>query len=315
MPSHSSSVYGPRAGSFVKCQLHCLNCFVHISHVLSLTLIYICNDQLWSFATAEYFDYDAFRAGVSRLNLRQIRAFKVGIFDINSLNGATVQTSLIAFLSFNLQPQEMSNTVWALATAGFAPEHIRAFDTTLVPSSQRPTKEMIMEDPITECFAAVACEAMRRPHEFKDQELKDVLWSFSKVRKASFPRAHETIPNNKIVPCCRHPKAGVRHPALFQKIAKHLVGSNGRGFSTFSSQGLGNTLWSFAKQAQLSLDVIDTLGDNVKLVSTGRLAVYETSCLDNGEHVIKRLFVEAAEAGMGLGLGRFTNQDLSNTGE
>ena len=32
---------------------------------------------LWSFATAEYFDRDAFRAGVSRLNLRQIRAFKV----------------------------------------------------------------------------------------------------------------------------------------------------------------------------------------------------------------------------------------------
>ena len=32
---------------------------------------------LWSFATAEYFDYDAFRAGVSRLNFKHIRAFKV----------------------------------------------------------------------------------------------------------------------------------------------------------------------------------------------------------------------------------------------
>ena len=77
----------------------------------------------------------------------------------------------------------MSNTVWALATAGFAPEHTRAFDTTLVPKSQRPTKEMITNDPITECFAAVASEAMRRSYEFKDQELKDVLWSFSKVRQ------------------------------------------------------------------------------------------------------------------------------------
>ena len=76
----------------------------------------------------------------------------------------------------------MSNTVWALATAGFAPAFIRAFDTTLVPSSQRPTNDEINGDPITGCFAAVASEAMRRPAEFKDQELKDVLWSFSKVR-------------------------------------------------------------------------------------------------------------------------------------
>ena len=90
------------------------------------------------------------------------------------------------------------------------------------------------------------------------------------------------------------------------------MGKNGRGFATFSSQGLGNTLWSFAKQAQLSLEVIETLGDSVKLVSSGRLAVYETSCLDNGEAVVKRLFVKAAEAGLSLGLNRFSNQDLSN---
>ena len=85
--------------------------------------------------------------------------------------------------------------MWALATAGFAPEHIRAFDSTLVPTSHRPTKDMISQDPITECFAAVAGEAMRRPYDFKDQELKDVLWSFS--------------------------KAGVRHPSLFEKIISH----------------------------------------------------------------------------------------------
>lgn len=77
----------------------------------------------------------------------------------------------------------MSNTVWALATAGFGPRHVHAFDTSLVPTSQRPTRAMIGEDPLTECFAAVASETMRRPHEFKDQELKDVLWSFSKVRR------------------------------------------------------------------------------------------------------------------------------------
>lgn len=71
-----------------------------------------------------------------------------------------------------------------------------------------------------------------------------------------------------------------------------------RGFSTFSSQGLGNTLWSFAKQAQLSQEVIESLGDIAKVGSTGRLAVYETSCLDIGEELIKRLFASAAESGM-----------------
>jgi len=232
---------------------------------------------LWSFATAEYFDYDTFCAGASRLNFQHIRSFK---------------------------PQEMSNTLWALATAGFSPAHIRAFDTTLVPASQRPSMSDVTSDPITECFAAVAAEAMRRPHEFKDQELKDVIWSFS--------------------------KSGVRHPALFKKVAEHLVGnkesdaktkqdaisSGTRGFFSFSSQGLGNTLWSFAKQAQLSQDVIEDLGDSVKVGSTGRLAVYETSCLDIGEDLVKRVFARAAESGMDKnlgGLGRFKNQDISNT--
>ena len=32
---------------------------------------------LWSFATAEFYDQDAFRAGAARLNFRQIRSFKV----------------------------------------------------------------------------------------------------------------------------------------------------------------------------------------------------------------------------------------------
>lgn len=80
----------------------------------------------------------------------------------------------------------MSNTVWALATAGFAPKYLRAFDTTLVPANKRPRRDMITQDSITQCFAAVASETMRRPHEFKDQELKDVLWSFSKVSMISW---------------------------------------------------------------------------------------------------------------------------------
>lgn len=72
--------------------------------------------------------------------------------------------------------------MWSLATAGFAPEHKHVFDTTLVPENLRPSMSDIKNDPITECYASVAGELMRRTHEFKDQEVKDVLWAFSKVR-------------------------------------------------------------------------------------------------------------------------------------
>ena len=36
---------------------------------------------LWSFATAEFYDQDAFRAGAARLNFRQIRSFKVSLYE------------------------------------------------------------------------------------------------------------------------------------------------------------------------------------------------------------------------------------------
>jgi len=103
----------------------------------------------------EYFNEDVYRAAASELPLRDARSFK---------------------------PQEMSNTVWALATAGAVPKYLSAFDTTLVPANKRVTMSEIVDDPITECFAAVSTELIRRPMEFKDQEIKDVLWSLSKVR-------------------------------------------------------------------------------------------------------------------------------------
>lgn len=75
----------------------------------------------------------------------------------------------------------------------------------------------------------------------------------------------------------------------------------------FSPQGLGNLAWAYARQAQLGGAVNDsTIG------STGRLAVYETSCLDIGEKLIQRLFKNVAETSI-QNLNRFKPQDLSNT--
>jgi len=216
---------------------------------------------LWSFASMEYFEEDVYRAASSRLSLRQCRSFK---------------------------PQELSNTVWALATAGVYPKDLNVFDTTLVSSSKRMTLSEITKDPVTECFAAATTELIRRPAEFKEQEIKDLLWSLS--------------------------KAGVRHPAVFKNVAKHLVGNDsghtGRGMDSFSSQGLGNLAWSYAKQAQLATEVSDGM-----IESTGRLAVYETSWRDVGEPLIKRLFSKIAERAMDSnnGLSTYKPQDISNT--
>jgi len=138
-------------------------------------------------------------------------------------------------------------------------------------------------DIVTSCFAAVANEAARRPHEFKGQELKDVLWSFS--------------------------KSGSRHPILFKAVASHLAGmggdgGGGRGFGDFASQGIGNIAWAYAKQAQL----VDAGSKN-----TGRLATYESSWSDVGGNLISRLFKTLGDDSIKRGLSIFKPQDLSNT--
>ena len=109
---------------------------------------------LWAFATLEYFEEDIYREILSKVNVNAARDY---------------------------QPRELSNLCWACATAGVEVKHPDAFDTTLVPNVLRPLDWR--EDPVTVCFAVAANELMRRPHEFKSQEIKDVLWSFSKVRE------------------------------------------------------------------------------------------------------------------------------------
>ena len=103
----------------------------------------------------EYFDEAVFKAAASELAMHKSHLFK---------------------------PQELSNTVWALATAGAVPQYLQAFDSTTVKNSNRISKQEIMSDPITTCFAVATTELIRRPYQFKEQEIKDILWSLSKVR-------------------------------------------------------------------------------------------------------------------------------------
>lgn len=217
---------------------------------------------LWALATLEFFDEQIYRGIATRLAFSRAHLYK---------------------------PQELSNSIWALATAEIAVgSDIDVFDITMVPASQRPTKP---QDPLTMCFGIAAQVLMQRPHQFKSQEIKDVLWSFSKV--------------------------GIRHPALFKSVAEHLVGSedgvtDARSLDEFSPQGLGNTAWAYARQAQLSENVIDRLNLNG---GNGRLVVYKTIYFDIGEELLQKLFGSIAETNLRVHdeLRKGKPQDISNT--
>ncbi len=258
-------------GDFVKSQPHLQLVLDGIGQQLSNERRFITSQDigttLWSLATLEVVNKSLYRTLAARLEPSKVHTYK---------------------------PQELSNTVWALATAEIqvGPER-DAFDTSLVPEDLRP----MIRDPAVLTFAMAAKELMRRPHEFKTQEIKDVLWSFAKI--------------------------GIRHPQLFKFVAQHIVGGEDegdpnfipRGFGDFSAQGLGNMALSYARHAQLAADVGDRLKASSALAaSNGRLAVYTTSYLDVGETLLHRLFNELADAYLrNQMMQRCKPQDLANS--
>mmetsp|Transcript_19298 Transcript_19298/g.28551 ORF Transcript_19298/g.28551 Transcript_19298/m.28551 type:complete len:1098 (+) Transcript_19298:85-3378(+) len=220
---------------------------------------------LWSFATTEFFDPVAFSKVLSRLQMDAVQFWN---------------------------PQEISNIVWSIGTAGIQPRYSKAFDSTLVLQKDRHSFEEISRDPISLAFAAAAKEVLRRPDEFKSQEIKDSLWGFS--------------------------KAGVRHPMLFKHVAEYLVGSAmnevppsklhiGVGLEDFSSQEIANLCWAYAKQGSLA-------SDNSEAVK-GRMGIYCSSATDFGETLLKRLMNCAVEADLANydDLSRLSTNDMSNT--
>ncbi len=236
---------------------------------------------LWSFSLVEYFDKDAYRLIASRVNVDDAQ---------------------------NYSPTELANSVYALASAEVDAMYPDSFDTAVVAESLRPSNWK--DDPVTVCFAIAAKELTRRPHEYKSQEIKDVLWSFSKVIATLYLLViNMAISNVSLmvdVVCLWHlPQAGVRHPDLFKAVAEYLVGKEsdavpdgqihcGRGLDDFTPQGIGNLVWSYAKQAQLAVETVNRV-EGLSSLSSGRLFVFTTICLDIGESLVKRLFNCCAE--------------------
>jgi hypothetical protein len=202
--------------------------------------------SLWSMATIGYANKDVYRSIASR------------IAEIGEAGS---------------KPQEYSNTLWALATADVIPKYVHAFDDTLLPDSVRPPMKEAMSDAVTACFAAGASEVIRRPEEFKPQEIKDVLWSFCRL--------------------------GIRHPTLFQAAAEHLVGKGedpkmgGRGLNAFNGQSISNLAYAYAKHSQIGSEVLELFGQVCRLpAAAGRLGCLTVSLLDVGEGLLRKLFME-----------------------
>ena len=162
---------------------------------------------------------------------------------------------------------------------------------------------------ITECFTAAALETIKRPDAFKEQELKDVLWSFSKVNfmRYVFFYSFLMIPIRRLTNFLICIQSGLRHPELFKSVAQHVLGektTKDSRLKDFSPQGIGNFVWSYARQAQLSNEPSssgknsESSQQNVSSNSSGRLAIYETICLDLGEDFVNRLFASIAECSL-----------------
>lgn len=225
--------------------------------------------SLWSMATLEYVNEDLYRSIVARFTDIGVDQFK---------------------------PQEVSNTLWALATAGVAPKYISIFDDQLLSSKVLPSMEEAMSDPVTAIFGAGAAELSRRPNEFKTQEIKDLIWAFARV--------------------------GMRHPKLFRMVAEHLVGKGdhpevtGRGLNEFNTQGIANLAYSYARHTQLGGETMDKYKHSCRIPFTGgKLAYFTIVYLDVGEGLLRKLFAEIARADMEVhdNLNRCTAQDISNT--
>jgi hypothetical protein len=124
------------------------------------------------------------------------------------LNDESLHRSIAARLTLDTahqhEPQELSNFVWALATAEVTVEAIDSFNTSLISGLHYPG--LHRKDPVAMSFEFVAQQLMRRPQEFKSQDISNVLWSCSKV--------------------------GIWHPIMFRFVAEHVARQQRREVST-----------------------------------------------------------------------------------
>lgn len=252
---------------------------------------------LWAFATLEFFDDSIYRQIVKRTNWGRASYTKPQELSNGEYsNRHPIVTGLETLIFF------VRLVLWALATADITPKYLDSFDTLLRKSARTPP-HVAERDPVTYIVAIASQELMRRPQDFKPQEIKDSLWSLSRVcSEESVWRTSVT----KFAVCAYISfvvmQLGIRYPPLFKAVALHLVGPaddakiTGRGLEGFSPQSIGNLAWAYARQAQLASNMSIRRKDDMLIAAmTGRLAQYSISFVDLGESLLQKLFYAIAE--------------------
>ena len=135
------------------------------------------------------------------------------------------------------KPQDLSNTVWAYASAGV--HHSKLFE--------KIANHVIRLDVL---------------YGFKPQNLSNTVWAYAKAG-INHPKMFEKIANHIVQSdildrfnpqdfsntVWAYATAGVDYPALFEKVANHIVESD--SLKQFKQQELSNTVWAFTT-AQVS---------------------------------------------------------------
>jgi len=154
-------------------------------------------------------------------------------------------------------PQELSNTAWAFATAGHAAPAL---------------------------LDAIAAEAAGRVHEFNEQGLANTAWAFATAGHAApalldaiaaeaAGRVHEFNPQELTNTAWAFATAGHAAPALLDAIAAEAA----ERVRDFTPQALSNTAWAFATAGHAA----PTLLDAMAVEAAGRVDEFNPQDLAN----------------------------------
>jgi hypothetical protein len=232
------------------------------------------------------------------------------------------------------EPQNLSNTVWAFATAGHAAPDL--FDAIGAASMlcMREFKPQISStrygrSPLPVTWRRTS--STRSPHatralalldEFNPQELSNTVWMFVKagheapalfdvIATRALPLSEQFNPQELSKTMWAFAKAGHEAPALFDAIATRALPL----LEQFNPQDLSKTVWAFATAGRAAPALFDTIATWAPAL----LEQFNPQDLSNtvwafatADHEAPALFSAIATQALPI-LGKFNPQKLSNT--
>lgn len=199
---------------------------------------------------------------------------------------------------YELKPQEISNIVWAYATANH---------------------------PAPRLFDAVAKVAGARAADFNPQETSNIVWAyatagcrapylFDELSEASIDAIGDFNPQNLANSCWAYAKCEHRAPRLFDAIAIATIAKLG----DLNEQNLANVAWAFATANHAAPDLFNALAEAVSSEArVGKLKPQELAnmawAFSAACHRSPRLYEALAETAAVRGVRDFKPQAVANT--